>query len=67
MTKAQNWVDDVVEIKARVVKEVLRNAVGHVGWFDDIAWLVAFAAGPLAGVINGAALRVDGGAVQRET
>jgi len=67
MTKAQNWVDDVVEIKARVVKEVLRNAVGPVGWFDDIAWLVAFAASPLAGVINGAALRVDGGAVQRET
>ena len=67
MTQVRNWGDDGPEIEACIVKEVLRNAVGLVGWFDDIAWLVAFAASPLAGVINGAALRMDGGAVQRET
>jgi NAD(P)-dependent dehydrogenase (short-subunit alcohol dehydrogenase family) len=50
--------------EARIVKEVLPNAVGRVGRIDDIATLVAFVASPLAGFINGANLRVDGGAVQ---
>jgi NAD(P)-dependent dehydrogenase (short-subunit alcohol dehydrogenase family) len=62
--KAQNWGDEMAEIEARVVKEILPNAVGRVGRIDDIATLVAFVASPLAGFINRANLRVDGGVVQ---
>jgi len=64
VAKAQNWGDEMAEIEARVVKELLPNAVGRVGRIDDIATLVAFVASPLAGFINGANLRVDGGVVQ---
>jgi len=64
VAKAQNWGDDMAEIEARIVKEILPNSVGRVGRIDDIATLVAFVASPLAGFINGANLRVDGGSVQ---
>jgi len=64
VAKARDWGDDMAEIEARVVKEVLPNAVGRVGRIDDIATLVAFVASSLAGFINGANLRVDGGVVQ---
>ena len=46
MDQVRDWGDDGAEIKAYIVKEVLRNAVGPVGWIDDIAWLVASVAGP---------------------
>jgi len=64
VAKAQNWGDDMAEIEARIVKEILPNSVGRVGRIDDIATLVAFVASPLAGFINGANLRVDGGSAQ---
>ena len=54
----------MADIEARVVKEILPNAVGRVGRIEDIATLVAFVASPLAGFIHGANLRVDGGVVQ---
>jgi 3-oxoacyl-[acyl-carrier protein] reductase len=64
VAKAQNWGDDMAEIEARIVKEILPNSVGRVGRIEDIANLVAFVASPLAGFINGANLRVDGGSAQ---
>jgi 3-oxoacyl-[acyl-carrier protein] reductase len=64
VAKAQEWGEDMAEIEARIVKEILPNAVGRVGRIDDIATLVAFVASPLAGFINGANFRVDGGVVQ---
>ena len=54
----------MAEIEARIVKDILPNSVGRVGRIEDIANLVAFVASPLAGFINGANLRVDGGSVQ---
>lgn len=61
---ARRWGDDMAKIEKRVVQELLPNPVGRVGRIDDIATLVAFVASPLAGFINGANLRVDGGVVQ---
>ena len=61
---ARGWGNNMVEIEKRVVQELLPNPAGRVGRIDDIAALVAFVASPLAGFINGANLRVDGGVAQ---
>ena len=62
--EARGWGDDLAQIEHRVVQEILPNSVGRVGRVDDIASAVAFLASPLAGFINGANLRVDGGSAQ---
>jgi 3-oxoacyl-[acyl-carrier protein] reductase len=64
IAKARGWRDDMAEIEPRIVQEVLPNSVGRVGRVEDIANAVAFLASPLAGFINGANLRVDGGSAQ---
>jgi 3-oxoacyl-[acyl-carrier protein] reductase len=64
IARARGWGDDLVQIEPRVVQEILPNSVGRVGRVDDIANAVAFLASPLAGFINGANLRVDGGSAQ---
>ena len=52
------------EIERRAVQELLPNSVGRVGRVNEVGDLVAFVASPLAGYINGANLRIDGGYVQ---
>jgi 3-oxoacyl-[acyl-carrier protein] reductase len=64
IAKARGWGEDMAQIERRIVQEVLPNSVGRVGRVEDIANAVAFLASPLAGFINGANLRVDGGGVQ---
>jgi NAD(P)-dependent dehydrogenase (short-subunit alcohol dehydrogenase family) len=64
IARDRGWGNDMPEIERRIVQDVLPNAVGRVGRVDDIATLVSFIASPLAGFINGANLRVDGGSVQ---
>jgi 3-oxoacyl-[acyl-carrier protein] reductase len=64
IAKAHGWGDDLAQIERRVVQEILPNSVGRVGRVDDIANAVAFLVSPLAGFINGANLRVDGGSAQ---
>ena len=64
IAKARGWGDDMAQIERRIVQEVLPNSVGRVGRVEDIANAVAFLASPLAGFINGANVRVDGGAAQ---
>jgi 3-oxoacyl-[acyl-carrier protein] reductase len=61
MANEQNWGDDWQEIERQTVKNVLPNPTGRVGRVEEVANLVAFIASPLAGFINGANLRVDGG------
>ena len=39
----------------------LKNPSGRLGRVEDVAHLVTFVASPLAGYMNGANLRVDGG------
>jgi 3-oxoacyl-[acyl-carrier protein] reductase len=64
IASARGWGDDLAQIEHRVVQELLPNSVGRVGRVDDIANAVAFLVSPLAGFINGANLRVDGGSAQ---
>ena len=44
-----------------MLTEVLDNPTGRLGRPEEVADLVAFVASPLAGYINGANLRIDGG------
>jgi NAD(P)-dependent dehydrogenase (short-subunit alcohol dehydrogenase family) len=58
------WEGDTDAMEKRFIQEIYPNNVGHAGRLDDIANAVAFLASPLAGFINGANLRVDGGQLQ---
>jgi NAD(P)-dependent dehydrogenase (short-subunit alcohol dehydrogenase family) len=57
----RGWGQDWPAIEASVLGEVLDNPAGRLGRPDEVADLVAFVASPLAGYINGANLRIDGG------
>lgn len=56
------WGDDLEEIKRRVVEHLAPNPSGRVGRPEDVALVVALLASPRASFINGANVRVDGGA-----
>jgi 3-oxoacyl-[acyl-carrier protein] reductase len=57
----RGWGGDWAAIEAGVLAEILDNPVGRLGKPSEVADLVAFVASPLAGYINGANLRIDGG------
>lgn len=57
----RGWGRDWPAIEANVLSHVLDNPAGRLGRPEEVADLVAFVASPLAGYINGANLRVDGG------
>jgi 3-oxoacyl-[acyl-carrier protein] reductase len=61
--RARNWGEDWPEIERRAVAEMFPNPSGRVGRVEDIATMAAFIASPLAGYVNGANIRVDGGRV----
>ena len=51
------------EVEERFVPDLLPNPVGRLGRVEEVAHLVTFVASPLAGYINGANIRIDGGTV----
>jgi 3-oxoacyl-[acyl-carrier protein] reductase len=55
------WGEDWPATEAGVLTEILDNPTGRLGRPQEVADLVAFVASPLAGYINGANLRIDGG------
>jgi 3-oxoacyl-[acyl-carrier protein] reductase len=57
----RGWPDDWAGIEDRILAEILDNPVGRLGRPDEVAALVVLVASPLAGYINGANLRIDGG------
>jgi 3-oxoacyl-[acyl-carrier protein] reductase len=57
----RGWGEDWTGIEARILSEILANPTGRLGRPEEVASLVAFVASPLAGYINGANLRIDGG------
>jgi 3-oxoacyl-[acyl-carrier protein] reductase len=56
------WGGDIEAIKRLAIERVIPNPSGRVGVPEDIAYAVAFLASPHASFINGANIRVDGGA-----
>jgi NAD(P)-dependent dehydrogenase (short-subunit alcohol dehydrogenase family) len=57
----RGWGSTWAEIEQAVLSDVLDNPTGRLGRVEDVAHLVAFVASPLAGYINSANLRIDGG------
>ncbi|WP_310395280.1 SDR family NAD(P)-dependent oxidoreductase [Hymenobacter sp.] len=64
MAAEQGWGTAWEQIEQHVLRAVLPNNSGRLGWVEDVADLVAFVASPSAGYINGANLRVDGGSTR---
>jgi 3-oxoacyl-[acyl-carrier protein] reductase len=57
----RGWGQDWPAIEAGVLAGILDNPTGRLGRPEEVADLVAFVTSPLAGYINGANLRIDGG------
>ncbi len=55
--------DDLAALEQFAVKNMVPNPSARLGRVEDIAAAVTFLSSPLAGYINGANLRVDGGTV----
>lgn len=55
------WGNEWSDIEHHVLTDVLPNPTGTLGTVQEVADLIAFVASPLAGYINGANLRIDGG------
>jgi NAD(P)-dependent dehydrogenase (short-subunit alcohol dehydrogenase family) len=58
----RGWSGDEVELERRAVAELMPNPSARAGRVEEVGALVAFLASRHAGYINGANLRIDGGA-----
>jgi 3-oxoacyl-[acyl-carrier protein] reductase len=58
------WGSDWSVIQEHILKEVLPNPTGTLGTVEQVSDLIAFIASPLAGYINAANLRIDGGSTR---
>jgi len=56
------WTGDEVELERRAVAELMPNPSARAGRVEEVGALVAFLASRHAGYVNGANLRIDGGA-----
>jgi NAD(P)-dependent dehydrogenase (short-subunit alcohol dehydrogenase family) len=55
------WGSEWEGIEQHILSEVLPNPTGKLGTVQEVADLIAFLASPLAGYINAANVRIDGG------
>lgn len=58
----RGWGDRWQDIEQGVLREFLDNPCGRLGRVEEVAALIAFLASPRADYINGANVRIDGGA-----
>jgi 3-oxoacyl-[acyl-carrier protein] reductase len=58
----RGWTGDDAEIERRAVAEFMANPSARAGRVEEVGALIAFLASRHAGYINGANLRIDGGA-----
>ena len=63
LAKRRGWGDDWAEIEARGVELLMPNPCGRMARREEVADLIAFVASERAGYLNGAHLRIDGGAI----
>jgi 3-oxoacyl-[acyl-carrier protein] reductase len=63
MAQSKGWDTDWEKIEKHAVEEMFPNPTGRLGQVEDVAMLVTFLASSVAGYINGANIRVDGGFV----
>lgn len=61
VAQQRGWDDDWKAIEQNALEEILDNPVGRFGHVEEVADLIVFLASPLAGFINGANVRIDGG------
>jgi NAD(P)-dependent dehydrogenase (short-subunit alcohol dehydrogenase family) len=64
LKKQHGWGEDSAENERRYTKEIFPQSVPRLGKLRDTGTLVTFLASPLAGYINGAFVRIDGGLAQ---
>ena len=64
LKKQHSWGEDPEENERRYTKEIFPQSVPRLGKLRDTATLTTFLASPLAGYINGAYVRIDGGLAQ---
>jgi NAD(P)-dependent dehydrogenase (short-subunit alcohol dehydrogenase family) len=57
----EGWGDDWQEIQRRAARDFMPNPSGRVGTPEEVGSLVAFLTSDLAGYVNGADIRIDGG------
>jgi 3-oxoacyl-[acyl-carrier protein] reductase len=62
LAERRGWGDDWTEIEARGVELLMPNPCGRMARREEVADLIAFVASERAGYLNGAHLRIDGGA-----
>ncbi len=58
------WGSDWSVIEQHILNDVLPNPTGTLGTVEQVADLIVFLASPLAGYINAANLRIDGGSTR---
>src|SRR5262249_37698095 len=61
LKQQHGWGEDPVENERRYTEEIYPQSVPRLGNVRDIATATTFLASPLAGYINGAFIRIDGG------
>jgi len=63
LAREKGWGDSWAEVEARIATELMPNANRRVPSVQQVADVVCFVCSPRAAAINGANLRVDGGAL----
>ncbi len=60
--RKEGWGEDWDEVQRRAAADWMPNPAGRIGRVEEVGALVAFLASDHAGYVNGADLRIDGGA-----